>query len=259
MKKIIAILCLIIICSYAIISCKKDPKCETITVTTIKTLASVGASNGKIIVTSPKGAGYSFSINNGAFQTDSVFNNLAIGNYTITAKINNCTGTATVDLPNPCTATVTVVNTKFDAITGQSNGSLTITSPVGTGFTYSINNGAFQASTNFNNLSAGTYTLKAKTNFGCEGTVSATINGYGPKYHAVKQLILGYCGPCHLNGGTSGNVAFDTDASIVAKWDRIKIRAVDNLPSVMPQSGPLTTLDKQKITDWVTAGHTVNN
>jgi hypothetical protein len=259
MQKIFLVIIIIIVGSYSISSCKKDPKCDPITVTTTKVLAGVGATNGKIIVTSPKGAGYSYSINSGAFQADSVFSNLAIGSYTITAKINSCTGVATVDLPNPCTSTVTVLTSKFDAITGQTNGSITVTSPVGTGYTYSINNGAFQASTNFSNLAAGVYTLKAKTNLGCEGTASTTLNSYGPKYHAVKQLVLGYCGPCHLNGGNSGAVNFDTDATIVAKWDRIKARAVDNLPTVMPQSGPITTIDKQKITDWVNAGHTINN
>ena len=79
----------------------------------------------------------------------------------------------------------------------------------------------------------------------------------------MKQLISGangvggYCGPCHLNGTTNGNKNFDTDASIISSWDRIKARAVDNSPSQMPQTpnAPLTIVDKQKITDWVNAGH----
>jgi uncharacterized membrane protein len=85
------------------------------------------------------------------------------------------------------------------------------------------------------------------------------LNGYGPKYHAVKQLILGYCGPCHLNGATSGGRNYDTDANILAAWDRIKARTVDGIPSFMPEGGQLTTVDKQKITDWVNAGHTTTN
>ena len=59
------------------------------------------------------------------------------------------------------------------------------------------------------------------------------------------------------NGGNSGGKNFDTDSSIINSWDRIKMRAVDNLPTRMPQTpnSPLTTVDKQKITDWVNAGH----
>jgi hypothetical protein len=163
-------------------------------------------------------------------------------------------------VPNPCAnVTVTVNFTKFDAISGQTNGSITVISPVGSGYTYSINNGIFQASTNFNNLASGTYTITAKTDKGCTGNVQVSLNGYGSKYHAVKQIILGYCGPCHLNGGANGGRNFDTDANIVAAWDRIKARTVDGIPSFMPEGGQLTTVDKQKITDWVNAGHTTTN
>jgi hypothetical protein len=162
--------------------------------------------------------------------------------------------------PDPCLGvTVSPQTTKVDAITGQTNGSITVTSPVGTDHSYSINGGTFQASANFNNLGAGTYTIAAKTDKGCTGNTSVTLAGYGPKYYAVKQLIMGYCGPCHLNGGTSGGRNYDTDAGITGAWDRIKARAVDGVPSFMPQGGQLTNIDKQKIVDWVNAGHLTTN
>jgi hypothetical protein len=177
--------------------------------------------------------------------------------------VNSCKkGDSTPPPPpvDPCAGVIVTVNaSKVDAITGQTNGSITVTSPVGSGITYSVNNGTYQSSTNFNNLGTGTYTITTKTAAGCTGTTSITINGFGPKYYLVRNIVMGYCGPCHLSGGVSGGVSLDTDANIIAKWDRIKARAVDNLPSVMPQSGPLTAADKQKITDWVNAGHTVNN
>jgi hypothetical protein len=243
--------------------CKKtdNTPCPDITVFYSKVNANTGQSNGSITVTGPKGAGYLYNINDGPFQADSSFKNLGIGTYTIKAKsATNCTGSLVVSLTDICSGvTVTPVTTKFDAITGQTNGSVTVTSPVGSGITYSLNGGPFQSSTNFNNLGVGTYTVTAKTASNCTGSGSVTIVGYGPKYYAVKTLINGYCGPCHLNGGMDGGVNWDTDASIVSKWDRIKARAVDNIPSVMPQTGPLTTVDKQKITDWVNAGHTINN
>ncbi len=256
-KLMLSLACILML----IISCKKEPKCDDISITLKKTDANLGINNGSITVTAPKGTGFTYSINGGNFTADSTFANLGIGAYSVTVKNSNgCTSTKAIDIVNPCNGiNVVVVTTKVDAITGQSNGSVTITSPVGSGVQYSINGGALQASANFNNLTAGTYTLLARTAAGCTGSTTATLNGYGPKYYAVKQLILGYCGPCHLNGGNSGGVNYDTDANIVAKWDRIKARAVDNVPSVMPQGGPLTTIDKQKITDWVNAGHTTSN
>jgi hypothetical protein len=251
----------IIIITNFVFACKKKESCNLPAITTTKKDANAGQSNGSIKVTSPKGSAYQFSINNGTFQTDSIFNNLTIGTYTVSVKDNNnCTASTTVTLVDVCAGVTTTVNTsKVDAITGQSNGSITVTAPLGSGVTYSLGSGAYQSSQNFNNLSAGTYTINAKTAIGCVGTTTATITGYGPKYYLVKQIIQGYCGPCHLNGGNSGSMNFDTDASIVNNKTRIKVRAVDNLPSVMPQGGPLTAQDKQKITDWISAGGTVNN
>ena len=164
---------------------------------------------------------------------------------------------ATVD---PCIGvTVSPVADIENTITGQSVGTITLKSPIGSGISYSIGGGIFQPSTNFFNLPTGTYTISAKTAAGCVGTSTATIIGYGAKYFAVRSLIKSNCGPCHLNGTSSGGKNFDTDASIVAAWDRIKARAVDNLPSVMPQGGALTGPDKQKITDWIAGGHTTTN
>jgi hypothetical protein len=257
----LAVLCMLILIPNT--GCKKGDStpCPVITVTILKVNANLGQSNGSITITGPKGPGYLYNINGGTYQSDSSFKNLAIGTYTVMAKSpTNCTGGEVVNVTDICSGViVTPVMTKFDAITGQTNGSVTVTSPIGSGVTYSINGGPFQSSANFNNLGAGTYSITAKTAAGCTGNANITLIGYGPKYYAVKTIINGYCGPCHLNGGMDGGVNWDTDANIVLKWDRIKARAVDNIPSVMPQGGPLTTQDKQKITDWVNAGHTVNN
>jgi len=160
--------------------------------------------------------------------------------------------------PDPCAGvSYTVDYIKTEAIGTSNNGSITINSPVGDTITYKIGSGAYQASNFFNNLAPGNYVITVKNQKNCTDTAQITILNYGPKYALVKQLILGYCGPCHLNGAMTGGKNFDTDASIVASWDRIKARAVDNLPSQMPAppNAMLTGPDKQKIVDWVNAGH----
>ena len=161
--------------------------------------------------------------------------------------------------PNPCSGPVIlpVVN-KTATISGQSLGTITVISPIGSGYTYSIGV-AFQASTNFFNLAAGNYTVTAKDANACTSNVAVTINGYGPKFFAVRTIVNGYCGPCHLNGAISGGKNFDADVDVVNSWDRIKIRAVDGNPSFMPQNGQLTAPDKQKIVDWVNAGHRITD
>ena len=162
---------------------------------------------------------------------------------------------------DPCAGvTITPVASKTHTTTGMTQGTITVTSPIGSGFLYNIG-GTPQASPNFSNLAAGNYTLTAKNANNCSGTVAITINGYGPKFYAVRTIINGYCGPCHLNGAVSGGKNFDLDNDIVNSWDRIKIRTVDGNPTFMPAAPnvPLTAIDKQKIVDWVNAGHRITD
>jgi len=102
--------------------------------------------------------------------------------------------------------------------------------PWGDTISYKLNSGAFQSSWYFTNLAPGSYVVTIQNQRGCTDTAQVTILNYGPKYAAVKQLILGYCGPCHLNGTVNGTMNFDTDASIVANKARIKSRSVVGCP-----------------------------
>jgi len=172
------------------------------------------------------------------------------------------TAPAPVPIPDPCLGvTITPVTSVGHTITGQSIGTITVNSPIGSGFTYSITGVPYQPSTNFFNLAAGNYTVSVKNANNCVGTATVTINGYGPKFYAVRNIIKGYCGPCHLNGTVNGGKNFDSDNDIVNSWDRIKARAVDGIPTFMPEApnAQLTAVDKQKIVDWVNAGHRITD
>jgi hypothetical protein len=243
-----------------------DP-CAGVTITVAATVADAGAgaSDGSITISSPTGTGFTYSINGGAFAAASTFTGLATGTYTITAKNGNgCSGSKQFTISTDvCRGKNIVVGssgiTSSTPCLNVPNGSLTITATGGTGFTYNINGGNFQASAAFNNLAAGTYTLGAKDADGCFRTGSATINALpaGPLFNAVKLVIQANCVGCHSGGSPAGGVNFSNDCTIVNQWDRIKARAVDGIPSFMPPppSPQLSATDKQKITDWIAAGH----
>lgn len=74
--------------------------------------------------------------------------------------------------PNPCAGiTITVNGTSTNPTTPTSaDGTISATATGTAGFTYSINNGSFQASGSFTGLAAGTYTITAKSSSGCTGT-----------------------------------------------------------------------------------------
>lgn len=86
-----------------------DP-CTGVTVTVSGTVTNpaAGAANGSINAMATGANGYTYSINNGTFQPSGLFNNLAAGTYTVTAKTAaGCTGSATFTLTavTPCSGT----------------------------------------------------------------------------------------------------------------------------------------------------------
>ena len=83
---------------------------------------------------------------------------------------------------NPCAGvTVTVSGTIINpSSAGASDGSISATAAGSNGLTFNLNGGAFQASGNFTNLAAGSYTINAKNGSGCTGSVSFTLTASNP-------------------------------------------------------------------------------
>jgi hypothetical protein len=77
---------------------------------------------------------------------------------------------------DPCSGvTVTVTGLATNTNAGASTGTITVSASGGSGFTYSVNGGAFQASGSFTALAAGSYTVTAKNSNGCSGSASFTV------------------------------------------------------------------------------------
>jgi hypothetical protein len=271
MKKITLLFSILIFTTIIIFSCKKDTvtpanPCNgvSITLNTSQSAPTTGQSNGSITVSvSPNGT-YTYSINNGTYQSSNIFNNLAAGNYTIMAKnADGCTSTSTtvhLSASNPCNGvniTLTPTTTYADLCPTASNGSITITASGSSGYTFSKDGGiTFQASNTFSNLAAGNYPVVVKDVNGCtkSQTVTVSPNPGGVNFNLVRNLMIARCGNCHFNGGSDGGVNFDDKCNIVTKWDRINTRCVVQTTNTMPPN-PLSTTEKQTITNWVNAGH----
>lgn len=245
-----------------------DP-CANVTVTitgTVTNTTSPAANNGSITVTATGGSGFMYNLNGGSFQASGVFNNLAAGTYTITARnSNNCSGsqTFTVASGNVCAGvniSVTATTTSASPC-APANGSITVSATGSTGFVYNINGGTFQSAATFNNLATGNYTIIARDANGCTGTTSTTIAAAaaGPLFSAVKQLVQTNCVSCHNASQSEGGINFTVDCNIVNNSARIKARAVDGNPSIMPPTGALPQSEKDKITAWINAGAKFTN
>ncbi len=239
-------------------------KSITITTSVVNAGPANGATNGSITALGGGSSGFTYQLNTGAFQSSGTFSALAPGTYNIIAKdADGCTKTQSA-----------VIN--FDACVGKSitingvatasdlcspTGSITITATGSTGFTYQLGTGAYQSSNVFTNVAANTYTVAAKDGDGCIKTTTVTVTqlAAGLNYSDVKSVLQNSCAlsGCHSGAAPAGGLNFTQDCIVVSSWDRIKARAVDALPTVMPPlpNTPLSTSAKQKITDWIAAGH----
>lgn len=188
--------------------------CAGITVNVTGTTANPStpaASDGTITVSATGGSGFTFSINSGAFQSSGTFGGLAAGSYTIAAKNSNgCTGSAsfTLTAPNPCAGiTIAVTGTVTNpSAPGATNGSIVASASGSTGFTFSINGGAFQASGTFNNLATGAYTITAKDGNGCTGSAPFTLTSPNP-CAGITITVTGTVTNPTAPGASDGSIA----------------------------------------------------
>ena len=154
----------------------KANACDGIVLNTVATNTTLGQSTGSIVGTlvGGSGTGYMFNVNTDPFQTSSTFNGLTAGNYSVTAKnTQGCifTSQVTVGATDPCLGiTVLVSVSTTNPTINQSNGIIAATATGGSGFTFSLNNGAFQSIGSFTGLATGNYSITAKNAAGCIGT-----------------------------------------------------------------------------------------
>jgi uncharacterized membrane protein len=143
-------------------------------------------------------------------------------------------------------------------------GSITVTFPIGANWQYSLNNNLFQSNTFFNNLDSKTYTVYAKnTSTNCIYTKSIFLQNNnasaGILFTAVKNLLANKCTPCHFGSNPQAGMDFSNSCIIVNNWDRIKARAIEANPTSMPPSGLLPLAERIIIIDWINAGHQYSN
>ena len=170
-------------------TCGTQPVCsdiKSVTVTVNTTPAAPAATvtqpdcstaTGTIVVTSPTGAGITYSIDGVTYQSSATFSGLAPNTYNVTAKANNCVSSATSKTVNPQPQTPSAPSLcilQQVSLCGNATGAIRVTSPTGAGYEYSKDNGTtWQTSTDFTGLAAGSnISIKVKK----DGCVSAATS-----------------------------------------------------------------------------------
>lgn len=169
--------------------------------------ACTNVNDGSITIYATGGNGLlQYSINNGTtFQISNTFTNLAAGVYNIIVKDGTgaCQSTTSATLVAPTAPTTPTGTATPTANCFLSNGSITVTAPLGANYEYSINNGAtWQTTTTFANLAAGTYAIIARTIGTSCTAVSAPIVVNMPAMPTISDVQVSFAvSGCQVQNG----------------------------------------------------------
>ena len=154
-----------------------------------------------IPVTASGAATYNWSYNLG--NTATVYPTVS-GTYTVTGTAaNGCTGTATATvnvLPAP--ATPEVVTISNNRCVAPFNGSISVTSPVGQQYTYSIDGTTFQAENLFDNLEPNEYTVTVRNIEGCQSILNSIVVNNVAEPVETEIIVNNAIGSYEWNGTT---------------------------------------------------------
>ncbi len=181
------------------------------TIPTSQSLSHPASNNMLLSVQSPLCAGFStgqigvfqssalaFQINGGAWQTDSIFLNLAPGNYQIGLQFS---GGCTLDTNAVIQAAPPLVDTLLSITnaTCVNGGEIIVAAVSGTApFEFQLNNGNWATSGFFSNLPPGNYSLVLRDGAGCTKTAAYTIES--PP--TLSDTLLGQINATCIAGGT---------------------------------------------------------
>lgn len=149
---------------------------------------------------------YLYSLDQLNYQASSSFSNLLAGNYTLyTLDANNCASQTPFTVSEPALLEISVnQQTNLDCF-GDIDGEVILNGQGGTGnYQYNIDGGNYQASSTFNNLSAGSYDFNIKDANDCIASLNVTITSPSEIAVQITETIDVEC-----FGGNTGSVTLE--------------------------------------------------
>jgi hypothetical protein len=160
-----------------------------------------------------------------------------------------------------CTNTIEIKYTKTSSQPCTATGTVKIMSPVSSNLLYKIDNGDFKISPEFLNVATGKHTIIIKDENNCESKKEVVVDTIlvGPKFLEVMKVLDKYCSKCHTGLNPPASLDFTNACDVLKSWQRIEARAVFGISSPMPQDGLMPLNERNKIVEWINAGHLYNN
>ncbi|MFN3909419.1 MAG: hypothetical protein ACK4JX_10365, partial [Flavobacterium sp.] len=198
--------------SFAINNPPADPSQATATINHPTCIQS-----GSLTITTPLGNNLVYSIDGTNFQSSTNFTNLNSGNYTITVQNIQtfCTSNTTVLInPKPANPDNPIISNIQQPNCVTPYGAFSVSNPVGSNFSYSIDGTNFQDNPTFSNLTTNTYQVIVRDNItGCIS--SQTQVEILPVNYGVNPVPVTPLQVCDANN--DGFAVFDlTQAGVAA-------------------------------------------
>lgn len=216
-------------------------------------------STGTITITAPLGPDFEYSIDGVTFQDNPQFSAVAIGDYDVLArnKVDGCLSpVSTVSIVPPAgvpPVPQAVVTDQPDCIT--TTGTITITSPVGPTYDYSIDGLMFQAGTTFSDLQPGNYTLIVRNNLnGC--TATSTVITVDPVPANPPAPVIGNIAQPNCNVSTGSiTIASPLGPNLMYSLDGTNPQAATTFLAMTPGTYQVTVSNSS--TGCVSAASTI--
>lgn len=213
---------------------------------------------GSLTASASGGAsGYQYSVDGTNFNQDGLFDELPAGNYTVTVEDEDgCTATVAATVGSDSGGITLTVTDRTDAGCGDSNGTVSLSADGGAGdYTYSLDDGDFQSSSEFSGLGAGSHTFTAMDGNGCTTSTTAELINGTSLTGDVMPVISSNCAvssSCHAEGA-AGRPVLETASQIIASAARIQTRTS---AGTMPPAGQpdLSQNEIDLIACWVEDG-----
>ena len=215
-----------------------------------------GNSNGTITVTGTGGAGaLEYSIDGVNFSTNTTFNFLAAGNYTITARSSvdhSCVKTTSVTISQPAKLNAAVTANPVTGCSATPDGQIIITGSTGGSgeYEYSIDGGLTWATTStFSGLNAGSYNvlIRDRLNPTCNAILNAalTIIAHPPLTATVTSTNV----TCNGNGNGTITITNPQGGSNAYEYSIITGNWVSNgtFTNLLPNTYTVQIRDKNNI------------
>ncbi len=165
-------------------------------------VACNGDSSGSVTVVASNGtAPYEYSINGSTFQSSGTFNNLPVGNYTVTGRdAIGCLALQQINITQAAPLMVTLIQTTPASCFNSQDGSVDVNVSGGTSpYNFLWSNGS--QTQNLVNVGGGTYTLTVTDGNSCTTTFTAQVGQSPVMFIGLESIKNVSC-----NGANDGSV-----------------------------------------------------